>query len=210
MKWQQGEVSYGISIHALLAESDLEHQLGGLTDASISIHALLAESDCTHRLECRAIWNISIHALLAESDAKHTEPSSMCTKFLSTLSLRRATLMWYQCNTVVKEFLSTLSLRRATKRCSRSRFVLCHFYPRSPCGERRHISALGGACLHFYPRSPCGERPEQRPAYTLCAIQFLSTLSLRRATAGYTKAEIEAMDISIHALLAESDRTMAP
>ena len=35
--------------------------------------------------------SISIHALLAESD-----------------------LMWYQCNMVVKEFLSTLSLRRAT------------------------------------------------------------------------------------------------
>ena len=82
-----------------------------------------------------AVTPISIHALLAESDAtgvrvikryKYFYPRSPCGErqvvayffaphviFLSTLSLRRAT-MWYQCNTVVKEFLSTLSLRRAT------------------------------------------------------------------------------------------------
>ena len=58
---------------------------------------------------------------------------------------------------------------------------------------------------HFYPRSPCGERRSEGTTATSAGI-FLSTLSLRRATlamAGYTKAEI----ISIHALLAESDYT---
>ena len=34
-----------ISIHALLAESDLDSSYGALAGASISIHALLAESD---------------------------------------------------------------------------------------------------------------------------------------------------------------------
>ena len=79
---------------------------------------------------------ISIHALLAESDPNTDIIILDEYQFLSTLSLRRATLMWYQCNTVVKisihallaesdglsyfyiikitVFLSTLSLRRAT------------------------------------------------------------------------------------------------
>ena len=56
---------------------------------------------------------------------------------------------------------------------------------------------------YFYPRSPCGER-RLSYFYIIKITQFLSTLSLRRATqqdghqhAGYP--------ISIHALLAESD-----
>ena len=61
--------------------------------------------------------------------------------------------------------------------------ALCHFYPRSPCGERldRWLAGLKGTlflstlslrratCIidiinniidNFYPRSPCGERPK--------------------------------------------------
>ena len=56
---------------------------------------------------------------------------------------------------------------------------------------------------HFYPRSPCGERrPTGRPVGVI--ILFLSTLSLRRATAADMSAKRETR-ISIHALLAESD-----
>ena len=56
---------------------------------------------------------------------------------------------------------------------------------------------------HFYPRSPCGER------HILCVVSvqvggFLSTLSLRRATQT-AKADRKGKEISIHALLAESD-----
>ena len=56
----------GISIHALLAESDAGELLR-IFYADISIHALLAESDFVvqHLLQLRII---SIHALLAESD----------------------------------------------------------------------------------------------------------------------------------------------
>ncbi len=147
--------------------------------------------------------------------------------FLSTLSLRRATLSGSSRATVLV-FLSTLSLRRATGAYRGARQSRRHFYPRSPCGERRR--QLGGGrqvCHHFYPRSPCGERHRtvnvQRPA-----TKFLSTLSLRRATAlrqlqsalrrnfyprspcGERRAKswhcasiFKA--ISIHALLAESD-----
>ena len=58
--------------------------------------------------------------------------------------------------------------------------------------------------FYFYPRSPCGERPlviKNRTAFSV----FLSTLSLRRATNTPTKA-YNIIVISIHALLAESDR----
>ena len=56
---------------------------------------------------------------------------------------------------------------------------------------------------NFYPRSPCGER---RISLTLIIgfSEFLSTLSLRRATAQSFSA-LHNIFISIHALLAESD-----
>ena len=118
-----------ISIHALLAESDAAAR------SHISIHALLAESDIQPQ---RAVLvpSISIHALLAESDG-------------------------------------------ASRASSQSRR---HFYPRSPCGERpTHVIILG------------------------CKIAFLSTLSLRRATLVRVVPHA-CKQISIHALLAESDR----
>ena len=124
---------------------------------------------------------ISIHALLAESD--------LPTDGLFYFSWR---------------FLSTLSLRRATRPCQVLIIVIDNFYPRSPCGERpivpvelttlvkflstlslrrATISARRGASesIDFYPRSPCGERPRnwQKPHGQK---KFLSTLSLRRAT----------------------------
>ena len=56
---------------------------------------------------------------------------------------------------------------------------------------------------NFYPRSPCGERPIAG-RITPNGTKFLSTLSLRRATAiNGRNPDIEG--ISIHALLAESD-----
>ena len=122
-------------------------------------------------------------------------------------------------------FLSTLSLRRATPLTSGTKTIFTNFYPRSPCGERRCLIMLGGFAVDFYPRSPCGERPH--PVTVLvCIIEFLSTLSLRRATtSGATYliflAFLSTLSlrrateqqlwqnintyISIHALLAESD-----
>ena len=102
---------------------------------------------------------ISIHALLAESDCRRGIRRYLGAGFLSTLSLRRAT--------IVMVGLLMFSL---------------YFYPRSPCGERPWDLMGGLSCdAYFYPRSPCGERPmilTQR----FCALIFLSTLSLRRAT----------------------------
>ena len=102
---------------------------------------------------------ISIHALLAESDA-----------------------MARGCNYKPPPFLSTLSLRRATVRPRCRGCPAAYFYPRSPCGERPLVHQLRGLadvsisihallaesdrmtwillyiCQNFYPRSPCGER----------------------------------------------------
>ena len=101
-----------ISIHALLAESD-GPPFAMLSNGRISIHALLAESDIGPlifsvqprnfypRSPCgeRPLYNcgnsctqeISIHALLAESDQRGSADDMCRYKFLSTLSLRRAT-----------------------------------------------------------------------------------------------------------------------
>ena len=148
-----------ISIHALLAESDLTIMLYDTSSLiflstlslrratecfewikeqyPISIHALLAESD-THPITILVRVVISIHALLAESDFIFLHPLVLILQFLSTLSLRRATLR---------------------KRDTPSQNP--YFYPRSPCGERPIVDKVV-----FVP----GE--------------FLSTLSLRRATMG--------------------------
>ena len=123
-------------------------------------------------------------------------------------------------------FLSTLSLRRATDKDQVVKCLAHDFYPRSPCGERLHYDNYNLHCveisihallaesdtsrLHkilsdwdFYPRSPCGERPIFFIIFNACCT-FLSTLSLRRATQRHKKSPCKAL-ISIHALLAESD-----
>ena len=146
--------------------------------------------------------------------------------FLSTLSLRRATLdvtiigrTWdISIHALLAEsdrwsfsprrlplgFLSTLSLRRATA----------------------YENTKAGVIMDFYPRSPCGERPNFR-GYVRSDKSFLSTLSLRRATSltvfgirssnnFYPRSpcgerqinpasQTNLPSISIHALLAESD-----
>ena len=100
-------------------------------------------------------------------------------------------------------YASTLSLRRATdKRCELRRNNR-NFYPRSPCGERPSAPYAELRSVYFYPRSPCGERPWARGS-RVTYVEFLSTLSLRRAT--LMRYRINARyTISIHALLAESD-----
>ena len=82
----------------------------------------------------------------------------VCVIFLSTLSLRRATIGQLQCILGGK-----------------------HFYPRSPCGERPSKIISSSFIAYFYPRSPCGERLYD------------------------TYAKVLRVNISIHALLAESD-----
>ena len=102
-----------ISIHALLAESDTTGLFAAIK-IEISIHALLAESDPRFRVTLVFVLAISIHALLAESDAG--VPAFLCCHFYfyprsPCGERRRLTRIAFP----AVRFLSTLSLRRATK-----------------------------------------------------------------------------------------------
>ena len=88
-----GSKSSIISIHALLAESD-SYNAYLAENESISIHALLAESDKPSIQVQHLPKSISIHALLAESDCECWTAPNLLSRFLSTLSLRRATMSW--------------------------------------------------------------------------------------------------------------------
>ena len=152
-----GRISRRISIHALLAESD-KNALGNVINRSISIHALLAESDG------------------AQSNWQLPQPI-----FLSTLSLRRATL-------------AMCAVMHAQP----------YFYPRSPCGERlkRHIAMQIAASISIH--ALLAESDNRCVTIYMRHRAFLSTLSLRRATVLPITSNV-VIRISIHALLAESD-----
>ena len=122
-----------ISIHALLAESDVNTSfaLSALGDfyprspcgerhgrvnlfrfeGVISIHALLAESDLVSMLNSPNS-QISIHALLAESDTGKSQVDTTGTISIHALLAE-----------------SDVSLARLIR-------IDADFYPRSPCGER--------------------------------------------------------------------------
>ena len=125
-------------------------------------------------------------------------------QFLSTLSLRRATM---QGNPKLKDMLISIHalLAESDHRFRGWPIPRNNFYPRSPCGERppegaavgyyvtlflstlslrratRMFTSLFCGCSDFYPRSPCGERQVLFRQSAQKAV-FLSTLSLRRAT----------------------------
>ena len=176
---------HGISIHALLAESDPERWPG----PRLADH-FYPRSPCGERQAIRGM--LDVDAL-----------------FLSTLSLRRATTPGTSCASaqnyfyprspcgerpdgsttinLFEQFLSTLSLRRATGPYHAGCRPTQYFYPRSPCGERPQVAAYLNSSLlflstlslrratcvrcvqphsdrNFYPRSPCGERRQKKPA----------------------------------------------
>ena len=145
--------------------------------------------------------------------------------FLSTLSLRRATsccrcaaglfryfyprspcgerLILHVPGVDFQTFLSTLSLRRATN-IGQYFDVIVDISIHALLAESDRILSIEDVTVDdFYPRSPCGERPATQAQQTADKA-FLSTLSLRRATAAWQNLAA-ATTISIHALLAESD-----
>ena len=147
---------------------------------------------------------ISIHALLAESDS---------VRIYRSIPLRR--------------FLSTLSLRRATENANGRYQTDFYFYPRSPCGERHPKKAQKAIRFVISIHALLAESDDRYTAQYLVQDIFLSTLSLRRATPLMQRSSRRASyfyprspcgerplrdalyctvtEISIHALLAESD-----
>ena len=173
---------------------------------SISIHALLAESDGENQAN-QSAHCISIHALLAESDNQPGKTNKHAGLFLSTLSLRRATLAVSALLEVVPLFLSTLSLRRATNgrmRDAENLTISIHaLLAESDNGRMRDAENLT-ISIHAL----LAESDNQPGKTNKHAGLFLSTLSLRRATGRFGPAGSYSV-ISIHALLAESDSVWA-
>ena len=151
----------------------------------ISIHALLAESDAFRSPRIALMVDFYPRSPCGER-RQDTETGTGPSRFLSTLSLRRATHANRYYVGLHLEFLSTLSLRRATdngRLLSADHFISIHALLAESDGphqqHERHLQ-------DFYPRSPCGERPMSGTDFYRSAI------------------------ISIHALLAESDLLILP
>ena len=89
MALQKQDLANGISIHALLAESDALVALVG-TKGDISIHALLAESDGQLPTTQPPTMNFYPRSPCGER-LNQSLTSGLKFLFLSTLSLRRAT-----------------------------------------------------------------------------------------------------------------------
>ncbi len=124
-------------------------------------------------------------------------------------------------------FLSTLSLRRATHAAVLCRGPRHHFYPRSPCGERPGAQQTTVVSQSISIHALLAESDAIYLAMSGTTFQFLSTLSLRRATSACWRGCLSRCNfyprspcgerhtkgnglsyyfrISIHALLAESD-----
>ena len=131
--------------------------LPGWLRTLISIHALLAESDVLVWFFFGGVSDFYPRSPCGERRINRDVANGK-REFLSTLSLRRATFVMYlltaslfhfyprsPCGERRKSnklagsklvFLSTLSLRRATESIGTLRTVSVNFYPRSPCGER--------------------------------------------------------------------------
>ena len=84
------------------------------------------------------------------------------------------------CNT--HRFLSTLSLRRATSADCNCHSGRRYFYPRSPYGERLSKTIPRGGHIRFLSTLSLRRATSAETARTSNADIFLSTLSLRRAT----------------------------
>ena len=79
-------------------------------------------------------------------------------------------------------FLSTLSLRRATTGLGVGLYLVTISIHALLAESDNFCVCIIELIEHFYPRSPCGERRVDEIPYQRQINQFLSTLSLRRAT----------------------------
>ena len=157
---------------------------GRCQQSRISIHALLAESD-DDLTELRQISVISIHALLAESDLapflKVTISFSISIHALLAESDPPLHSIIARAEISIHALLAESDLKTLRSALTTILFL-------STLSLRR-ATALRTACLSSH--------------------AFLSTLSLRRATGEHLMVQPVA-DISIHALLAESDVSGLP
>ena len=102
-----------------------------------------------------------------------------------------------------EKFLSTLSLRRATCPSSKTGRRSLYFYPRSPCGER-----LDGLHNIARPKKFLSTLSLRRATFRVAVPEHTIVISIHALLAesdGLEGRQQLVGDISIHALLAESD-----
>ena len=189
-----------ISIHALLAESDY-WVLAGFS----SYPDFYPRSPCGERLHPFVVGRVValfLSTLSLRRATVSTKGSYRNGKFLSTLSLRRATVVAVFCHDLALISIHALLAESDTPPHNPGK-TPTNFYPRSPCGERhRGNCGLSGGNAFLSTLSLRRATPLHYAAD--CASGFLSTLSLRRATPCVMML-CRNYSISIHALLAESD-----
>ena len=124
----------------------------------ISIHALLAESDLTVSSAAGSETGISIHALLAESDIVRGKTICFADRFQSTLSLRRATYFGpVSGGTETISIHALLAESDSILKVHAIHWLVISIH--ALLAESDFLALLTGAGAgNFNPRSPCGER----------------------------------------------------
>ena len=123
--------------------------------------------------------------------------------FLSTLSLRRATGTSLGLATAAVISIHAL-LAESDSATTSAKTRRSDFYPRSPCGERLEKVPADVFYQAFLSTLSLRRATTWQRGSRITYVEFLSTLSLRRATIRKCQI-IPIIQISIHALLAESD-----
>ncbi len=224
-KWEHTCPDDSISIHALLAESDRAFPFSAAR-RSLFQSTLSLRRATLGPMQIIYTTVISIHALLAESDldsqtllfvAKDFNPRSPCGErpdpselgvgeslFQSTLSLRRATLSLL--TSVAGLPISIHALLAESDDTGLSpeeiiELISIHALLAESDGNTR----TGNALPERFQSTLSLRRATPRSHFSQSFLSlFQSTLSLRRAT-GNPGDRYPGADISIHALLAESD-----
>ena len=110
-----------------------------------------------------------------------TTTISIASRFLSTLSLRRATKQT-EAHTMKKAISIHALLAESDHVINTRTKRIDNFYPRSPCGERQRLGLLGWLRTLISIHALLAESDRITTTIISIALRFLSTLSLRRAT----------------------------
>ena len=146
----------------------------------ISIHALLAESDIAFSIVSLLSIDFNPRSPCGERLVIHNQ-LTVVNKFQSTLSLRRATIRPASYVRRNRHFnpRSPCGERRADDEFRDQR---TDFNPRSPCGERPSLIPTFDTRATISIHALLAESDTLRNVYQFFFLSFQSTLSLRRAT----------------------------
>ena len=200
-------VHQGISIHALLAESDMPTAVTAVTPRAFLSTLSLRRATPDRRFHHHQPVYFYPRSPCGERHNGY-DGLSQVTVFLSTLSLRRAT--------DIKAALDALTKISIHALLAESDYLTQAQYDNAKSISIHALLAESDHAVHFFSffvgisiHALLAESDASTCACRWRMTSFLSTLSLRRATA-MTARCAGLTWISIHALLAESDNPSAP